>query len=61
MNNASVEEIIALTTDEEKEKAAALMSEIDGKFAAADAELEKVFAENREEWVESLYHRVIEN
>lgn len=58
--SASVEEIIELTTEEEKEKAETLMAQTDEKFARADAKLEETFAAGREKWVEELYRRVIE-
>ena len=55
----SVQEIIELTTEEEKEKIAALKADIDNKYAAANKSLDSAFALNKDKWVEELVKRTV--
>ena len=54
MYNRSVEEIIALTTQEEDEKMLKQKAQIEEKYAAANRHLDAIYAERKDEWVKEL-------
>ena len=59
MYNQSVEEIIALTTQEENEKVQQQKQEIETRFAAANERLDASYRAHKEEWIKEIVARTI--